>query len=169
MVNLLRISLATLILIPNPGCSLILTKGPEPEVRPPPECTTSVAAPVADTVLATLSVALLGLGVAGVVASGYGGVAVSCPVSGCNSGVGEVLAISLSAVAVGAATGALFITSAAVGYQRTSACRASLEPKALPALGPVVPATSLFPASPTKACAAVGDAPRVCTNATTWN
>jgi hypothetical protein len=161
MVNLvLRLSLAALFLIASPGCSFIFTKGPEPEVHPPPACTTSVAAPVVDTVMVAASVAL--------VIAGAGTASSQCNSStsgfgfsfcGLNQGVG------LGAVIAGAVSGAVFTTSAAVGFNRTSACRASLEPNALPAPGPVVPATSLFPPSPTKACAPMGDAPRLCPRA----
>jgi len=151
--------LATLLFAATPGCSLIFTKGPQPELQPPPECTSSVAAPVADTVLATLSIALFGLGVTGAVASLYGGAAVSCPVSGCNNGSEGVAFVgSLSALALGAAMGALFITSAVNGYEKTSACRASVEANALLPR----PKALLFPASPAEACEAVRDAPRVC-------
>jgi hypothetical protein len=160
--SVLRISLATLGLIASPGCSLIYTKGPEPEVHPPPECTTSNAAPVADTVLAATSVALFGLGVAGVVIS-LSGPAVACPVSGCNnSGREAAVGVSASAIAVGAAMGVLFTTSAVVGYRRTGACRDSLAPDASPLSGPAVPAASLLPVTPWEACGRVGDAPRVC-------
>jgi hypothetical protein len=158
----LRISLATLMLIAGPGCSLILTKGPDPELHPPPECTTSVAAPVADTVIAAASLALA---VAAAVVAAPG-----CPPP--NQGGSEFCGFNKLAwfpAGAAAATAILFTTSAAVGYQRTSACRASLDPNALPPRGPVAPVTSLHPASPVEACPPVGDAPRVCTKATTWN
>ena len=44
------------------GCSLFLTKGPQLEVQPPPPCTSSVAAPVVDTVLAAASLGLVVVG-----------------------------------------------------------------------------------------------------------
>jgi hypothetical protein len=159
--SVLRISLAMLSLSASPGCSFIFTKGPELEVHPPPECTTSVAAPVVDTVMVAASVALV---IAGAATAG----------SSCNSNTGFNFCglnqtVGLGAIIAGAVSGVVFTTSAAVGFNRTNACRASLEPNALPPPGPVVPATSLFPASPTKACAPMGDAPRICTNATTWN
>jgi hypothetical protein len=143
----LRISLATVLVVAGPGCSLVFTHAPQPEVHPPPECTTSVAAPVVDTVLATAGVTFLGLGV-GVVAS-------SCTGQYCELGRDG----GWAAVIVGAVTGALFITSAVVGYQRTSACRASLEPSGLPRPPGSVPAASLLWPLP-EACAPVGDAPR---------
>jgi hypothetical protein len=140
------------LLVTSSACSLIFTKGPQPEVHPPPECTTSVDAPVMDTVLATASLTLLGLGVAEA--------ATSCPagphVGGDYCGLPQ--AAGWLGIAVGTALGALFISSAVVGYQRTSACRASLEPNAmLPQ-----PKPSLLPATPFDACVAVSDEPRVC-------
>lgn len=150
--SLLRISLATVLVVASPGCSLIFTHGPQPEVHPAPECTASVAAPVVDTVLATAGVTFLGLGVAAVATSCTGGSGQYPNFCGIGQDGGWV------AVAVGAAMGALFITSAVVGYQRTSACRASLEPNALLPQ----PRASLFPASPAGGCAPVGDAPRMC-------
>jgi hypothetical protein len=57
--------------------------------------------------------------------------------------------------------GALFTTSAVVGYQTTSACRASLKPNALLPQ----PRASHLPASPSEVCAPVSDAPRVCPSA----
>jgi hypothetical protein len=153
--SVLRISLATLSVVASPGCSLIFTRGPQPEVHPAPECTASVAAPVVDTVLATASVTLLGLGVGAASTSCTGG---SGPYP---DFCGSVQQGGWGAVVVGAAMGALFITSAVVGYQRTSACRSSLEPNAmLPQ-----PRASLLPASPAEACAPVGDAPRTCPRA----
>jgi hypothetical protein len=152
--SVLRISLAALVLAVSPGCSLIFTKGPEPEVNPPPECTTSVVAPAVDTVMVAASVALVIAGVSTVSSQCTSGFSLNF--CGLNQGVG------LGAVIAGALSGVLFTTSAVVGFNRTSACRASLEPNALPPPAPVVPATSLFPASPTKACAPMGDAPRLC-------
>jgi hypothetical protein len=155
MVNsVLRISLATLILIASPGCSFIFTKGPEPEVHPPPECTTSVAAPAVDTVMIAASVALVVAGAATAASSCTSGFGLNF--CGLNQGVG------LGAILLGAVSGVVFTSSAVVGFNRTSACRALLEPNALPPPSPVVPATSLFPASPTKACAGMGDVPHVC-------
>jgi hypothetical protein len=150
--SILRISSATLALVASPGCSLILTKGPQPELHPPPECTSSVAAPVVDTVLAALSFTLLGLGVAAETEASAPCKGEFCSLNGISQGAGWI------AIAAGAATGILFTTSAVVGYQRTSACRASQEPNAL------LPQarTLLLPVSPAKACAPLDDAPRVC-------
>ena len=49
------------------GCSFLYTKGPQPQLRPPPPCTTSNAAPIEDTVLGAASVGLAVAG--GIVAS----------------------------------------------------------------------------------------------------
>ena len=145
-------SLAAVFVAALPGCSLILTKGPQPELHPPPECTTSVAAPVVDTVLAALSFTLLGLGVAAETESSAPCTGEFCSLNGIGQGSGWI------AIAAGAATGILFTTSAVVGYQRTSACRASLEPNSLLPR----PRASLLPALPVEACGGVGDAPRTC-------
>jgi hypothetical protein len=132
-------------------------------MKPAPECSTSIAAPVTDTALATASVVLLGLGVAALVDA-------TAPCKGEFCGIGNAAeAGGIGAILVGALSGTLFTTSAVVGYQRTSACRDSLGPDALPRARQVVPATSLLQAAPWEACTRVGDAPRVCTNATTWN
>jgi hypothetical protein len=148
----LRMSLAALLVATMPGCSLIFTRGPQPELHARPECTESVAAPVVDTVLAALSVTLLGLGIAAEAESSTPCTGEFCSLNGIGQGSGWI------AIAAGAATGILFTTSAVVGYQRTSACRASLEPNALLPR----PKASLLPVSPGEACAAVGDAPRTC-------
>ena len=142
-----------LILLGSPGCSYIFTKGPQPELNPRPECTTSVAAPVVDTVFGVLGVGLLGLAVAEE--------ATSCTGDYC--GIGKSTA-GVAAV-VGGAMGALFISSAVVGYERTSSCRASLEPGFVP--------TSALPSShpdepPVEGCAPLGDAPRLCARPVPW-
>ncbi len=98
----------------NSGCSFIFTKGPEPEVHPAPPCTTTNDAPAMDTILAVLSLGLLGLGMAAVV----DGSAKSAPptpcVDNCESGLEG--AAGVLGMAVGAALVALFTTSAVVGY-----------------------------------------------------
>jgi hypothetical protein len=152
----LNTALATLFLVASPGCSLILTKGPEPEVHPPPECTTSVAAPVTDTILAATSVALA---IAGLAAASS-----SCPSTGqfgncgLGQGSGEIVGIG------GAALGVLFGVSAGLGYARTSACRTSLAPGYLPPPTQLAPApeTALWPMLPSPGCLPTGDAPRLC-------
>ena len=154
----IRVPLAAFIAV-SPGCSLIFTKGPQPELHPAPECTQSVAAPVTDAVPATLSAALLGLGIAGAADSNS---SPSCTTGGgfycSNTGRDAEAGFGLGAIVAGAALGVLFTASAVVGYQQTSACRASSEPSALLPQ----PRTLLLPASPAGACAAVGDAPRAC-------
>jgi len=160
--SMLRISLATLALVASPGCSLIFTKGPQPQANPPPECTASVAAPVADTVIAAASFALA---VAAAVVAAPG-----CPPP--NPGGSELCGFNKLAwfpAAGAAATTVLFTASAVVGYQRTSACGDSLAPDARPVPGPSLPGTSSLLDSQVKGCARVGDAPRVCTNAAPWN
>ena len=154
----LHLSLALLLLSASPGCSLILTKGPEPEVHPPPECTSSVVAPVADTILAaaavTLAIAVLATGCSS--STGFGNV--GC---GIGQGVGTGVGVGSGALAL------LFGVSAGFGYTRTSACRASLGPGYVPPpptqLTPV-PEASLWP--PPRDCLAPADAPRVCALAT---
>jgi hypothetical protein len=158
MVNLIpRALLATLLIVAGPGCSLILTKGPEPEVHPTPECTTSNAAPVADTVLAATSAALA-IAAAAVAAQ-------PCP-PGPPFSVDSMCGYQhLAWFPAGGAllTGILFTTSAVVGYHRTSACRASLlEPNGQPPPPPVVLPSALLPRSPDEPCAPIGDAPRAC-------
>src|SRR5450631_1195544 len=106
-----RLWLACVLLLAAPGCSLVYVRPPQPQVHPLPECTASVAAPVTDTVLAVLSVTLLGLGAASV--------GLHCP----ECGFLDVL--GLGAVLLGTATSILFTTSAVLGYQRTGACRAA--------------------------------------------
>jgi hypothetical protein len=160
--SILRISLAIVALVAGPGCSLIFAKGPQPEVYPPPECTSSVAAPVADTGIAATSFALA-VAAAAVAAPG-------CPPP--NPGGSELCGFNKLAwfpAGAAAALSVLFTASAVVGYQRTSACRDSLAPDARPLPGPVVPGTSSLLDSPGQGCARVGDAPRVCTNAAPWN
>jgi hypothetical protein len=58
----LGVGLVALVSVLSSACSFVLTKGPQPEVQPPPECTTSVGAPIADTVLAVASVGVAVLG-----------------------------------------------------------------------------------------------------------
>lgn len=151
----LRLLFSALLVEAGPGCSLILTKGPEPELHPPPECTTSAAAPVVDTILAATAVALA--------VAGFASTSPSCSSNdfgcGIGKGTGEALGVA------GAALGVLFGVSAGVGYGRTSACRASLGPGYVPAPTQLTPApeASLWPPTPSPGCALQGDAPRVCT------
>lgn len=150
----LRAALGMLLLLcSSPGCSLFLTKGPEPDLKPPPECTSVVEAPVIDTILAASSVAL-----AVVLANSA---SAPCPSSQsgfgsfCFNGVGWAGAAGAGVLAL------LFTSSAIVGYVRTSDCRASLAgTHAPPPKTP--PKSSLLPSSPLDGCADTGDAPRVC-------
>ena len=129
---------ASLLLVASPGCSFIFTRGPEPTPSaqrapepsrtPSPECTSSLAAPVVDTVLATASVALI---VAGVVAATSPEPPCQPAEWFCGIGRGAGQAVGWGAIAVGAITGAVFTASAVTGYGRTADCRRAEE--ALPA------------------------------------
>jgi hypothetical protein len=151
-----RIALTTLVVLASPGCSLLFTRGPEPEVHPPPPCTTSNAGPISDGLLAALSLVVVVIG----------GVAAASPSCQTNSGSLGYCVDAHSAgpviIASGAALGALFTTSAVVGSRRTNACRDYLESRSVPPPAPLAPVSSLLPASPMETCAAVGDAPRAC-------
>jgi hypothetical protein len=139
--------LVALVLVASPSCSLVYTRGPHPEIHPSPECTTSPAAPVADTGLAVLSLTLLGLGAASV---GW-----VCP------GCGALDLFGIGAIVLGTVFAAVFTTSAVVGYQRTGACRALKASEVPPA--PLTASSSLLgPATPSEACPTSGDAPRRC-------
>lgn len=151
--NVPRVLLGTLILAVGPGCSLIFTRGPDPEAQPPPECTTSVAAPVADTVLAAAS---LGLVVAGLTQP-----APKCQPGEFLCGLGQQTSWA-AAVIIGAVTGVLFTSSAVVGYVRTSACSKFMEKQGSSPSTPVEPPKSLLKHGSVQACEAVGDAPRAC-------
>lgn len=59
-----------------------------------------------------------------------------------------------------AAVGALFTTSAVVGSHRVNACRDYLESRSVPSPTPLVPVSSLPPASPLEAWSPAPDAPR---------
>jgi hypothetical protein len=149
----LRAVTGAVLVVASPGCSFILTRGPEPEVHPPPPCPTSVEAPVGDTVLAISSAIVAGLGVALW--------ATSCSPTElvCINRVGWIGA------AVGGPLAILFTASAATGFSRTTACREFLAADAVPAhasVGAAVPATSLLALSPTPGCFGKADAPRVC-------
>jgi hypothetical protein len=146
-----HVLLLTLSVLSSPGCSLIFTQAPRTEVQPTPPCNASVAAPVADTVLAAASVGLI---IAGVV------VATSCKSGGIDNLCFAPL-YGLGAVLAGTLTGALFTTSAVVGYERTSGCRALKASEVPP--GPVTASSRLLlPAPSSAACPVSGDAPRMC-------
>ena len=154
-----------------PGCSFIFTRGPPPTPPPgrdggrsrtaPPDCTSSVAAPVVDTVLGTASVALV---VAGVAGATYKDPPCRTGEWFCGFGNGWTQAAGAGAIIVGTLTGALFIASAAVGYTRTAACRAAVESRAPRSPSPRPFALS---APPGEACP-MGDAPRLCRREARW-
>jgi len=151
------IAFGILLLAGGPGCSFIFTRGPsalppEPARSAPSECTESNAAPIADTVLA---VALLTFATWAVVEA-----AQPCPhpPQTTDSGCWNELAYFPAAGA--GLLGALFTSSAVVGYSHTSNCRAARTPHALdgstPTLGPGVRRRM------TEHCILTGDVPRVC-------
>ena len=128
------------------GCSFIFTKGPQPELQPPPQCTTSNVAPILDSTGAALS-GLIGL-------ISLGGAACSGDSCYWNKSASAWTAVAFLA------TAGLLTTSAVVGFNRTAACRSSL--------GIESPASSPLPESslllvPQRNCPTLGDAPRLCT------
>jgi hypothetical protein len=152
-----------LLVVGTEGCSYAFTRGPQPSLpagpgpetsRPQtPECTSSVAAPVVDTVLSTLSVAIFVAGIA----------ALATPEPSCSGGSFGCLQLNQSVgwtgIIAGGLTSTLFIASAVTGYGRTADCRAAKEASArLP------PPTASVPPSfvPLEGCGSVGDVPRVC-------
>lgn len=141
------------------GCSLIFVKGPQPGVQPPPPCTASNGLPTADAVLAGLSVAAL---VAGAVVYANGK---SQEASGCNGGwfcgFGEQVSGGGAMILGGVGT-LIFTPSAIVGFNKTSACRASLEAGPQPASLPPAPASPSSLLAPPRGCPWDGDAPRFC-------
>ena len=131
------------------GCSLLYTQGPQPEVRPPPSCTTSNDAPITDTVFAVLSV---GAVVGGLIAYK-------------NGDIGTGLLGAGGAILGGVGT-LVFVPSAVIGYNRTAACRDWIDqgsryepPKRLPARPPQASTLLREPAPP---CPSRGDAPLLC-------
>jgi hypothetical protein len=148
----LRLALLTLLPVANLGCSLAFTQAPELDIHPPPPCNTYVASPVADTILATASVGFMVFGVV-VAATPCGGGACYAPLVG------------WSAVIAGGLAAAVFTTSAVVGYQRTSGCRALEESKGTPPSAPGMPSALLLYESPLEACVPKGDTPRQCPSA----
>jgi hypothetical protein len=132
------------------GCSLSFTKGPQPEVHPPPLCTTENGAPIADTVLAVSSVAL-----ATIPWIFYA----NAPKSD-NSGIAF---FAFWGSIIGGFGTAIFTTSAVVGFNRTAACRTSL------GLAYEQPASSPVPQSSflllnERGCPMAGDTPRLCSS-----
>jgi len=138
------------------GCSLIFTKGPQPEVQPPPQCTTSNVAPALDTTAALLFAggAITSFYVAATPCEGWPVPNIPCS----NQGeAGTYWALGAGAVALAA----LFTASAVVGFNRTAACTSS------PGFEPHQPASSPLPQSsfllvPQGGCPTPGDAPRSC-------
>ena len=163
----MRSAIALLILIAlvqaSAGCSLIFTKGPQPEVQPPPPCTTDNTAPTADTVLAVASVAAV---VAGAVVYVNGTKQQGC--GGWFCGFGEQVGGG-GAMVAGVLGTLIFTPSAIVGFNRTAACRAWLEtnPQYAPPLSPSPPESSLL-VGPPQGCPTPGDAPRICSSAASW-
>jgi hypothetical protein len=135
----------------NTGCSLLYTKGPQPELHPPPACTTSNDAPITDTVFAVLSV--------GAVTGGL--------IAYKNGNLGTGLLGAGGAILGGVGT-LVFTPSAVIGYNRTAACRAWVEggSKAVPA----TPARAgqspgYWLLVPAPECSSRGDAPLLCARA----
>ena len=157
------VSLSTLVALAwvTSGCSLIFVKGPQPEVQPPPPCTAANDLPAADAVLAGLSMAAL---VAGAVVYVNGK---SQEESGCSGrwfcGFGEEVG-GAGAMIIGGIGTLVFTPSAIVGFNRTSACRASAKANPQPAPSPPVPAAPASRLAPPRGCPSEGDAPRLCAN-----
>ena len=140
----------------NAGCSFIFTKGPQPEVQPPPPCTTGNAAPVLDTV-AAVAVALPAVW-------SFAQAVSDCPwnvLGGCSP---EARGAYWVGAGVGFALAALYTTSAVVGFNRTAACRASQPPQPQEAAPSAQPESS-FLLVPPHGCPPPGDAPRICSSA----
>jgi len=151
------------------GCSLIFTTGPQPEVQPqsqvhpepqsqvqqPASCTTSNVAPGFDVGFGVLSVAS-----AVALTVGAAGLHECTPeqkAAGSWCDTWQVWALA----GLGAALGALFITSAVVGFNRTAACRASVELKPQQHASTPIPESS-FLLVPERGCPSLRDAPRSC-------
>jgi|GEM_PF-2598924 len=150
----------------NAGCSLIFTKGPQPEVQPPPPCTTDNGAPIADTVLAVASVAAV---VGGALAYSEGK---RQEQQGCGHewfcGFGNQVGGG-GLMVIGGLGILLFTPSAIVGFNRTADCRAWLaaNPQYAPPPSPSSPESSLL-LVPAQGCPTAGDVPRVCSAAAPW-
>ena len=143
------------------GCSFVYTRGPQPEVQPPPPCTTDNWAPTTDTVIAAVSVAAV---VAGAVIYADG----MKPCSGFLCQLNEESLGGGAALVAGGVGTLIFTPSAIVGYRRTSDCRAWLEanPQYAPPPAPSPPSSSLL--VPSQGCPTSGDVPRVCSAAVPW-
>jgi hypothetical protein len=144
------------------GCSLVYTKGPQPEVQPPPPCTTSNASPIADTVLAAVSV---GAVVAGSILYADASHNASCSFL-CFSGLNQAEEYGgVGAIILGGIGTTVFTISVVNGYGRTADCRAWLE--ANPQYTPQ-PATSSSLLVPAGRCHPRGDAPLLCSSTVSW-
>ena len=151
------------------ACSFAFAKGPRPEVQPPPPCTTSNAAPVADTVLSVISV---GAVVAGslIYADSKKSLTCSpsnyfCPLGGIGTGVEE--ATGVGAIIAGGVGTLLFVPSAITGYGRTADCRAWLQANPQYA-GQPPPSNPSPPLVPARRCPGQGDAPLLCPSEPSW-
>ena len=158
-----------LALLPGTGCSWILVHKPPPDpvpVTPPVVCTSSVASPVVDTVLAA---AALGTGIAAVAMSSRSGG--SCTGFGCIDMSGLNTAGTIVGVVLGFAAVPLAF-SAGYGYSTTAECR-DLKDAQLACISGVeascsrlmMPALDECAKSSQEACASAGDATPGCREA----
>ena len=110
--------LASSLLASSTGCSYAFVHGPSAQLetapdRPPPECTTSNAAPIVDTVFASTLVPLGTLVVIGGIAAG------SESDTYFKGTEGPIVAVGAGILLLGS----LAVASAATGYGRTADCR----------------------------------------------
>jgi hypothetical protein len=144
--------LAAALVWTSTGCSLLYVKGPQPDVNPPPPCTTSNALPVEDLILTGSAVVVLATGA--IIHANETEETIDH-----GKGAGLMVAGGIGAL--------LFGTSAIVGYGRTSDCRAWLESEARNAAPPAAQTPSSF-LVPARRCPTEGDAPRLCQAEATW-
>jgi hypothetical protein len=155
-----------LALVPGTGCSWIFVHKPPPEpvpVTPPAVCTTSVAAPVVDTVLAA---AALGTGIAAIAMSSKS--SGSCTGFGCINMSGLNTAGMVAGAVLGVASVPLAF-SAGHGYSTTEECR-ELKYAQLACISGVEAscdrlmkgALDACEKSSQEACASAGDSTRTC-------
>lgn len=148
------------------GCSFIYVKGPQPEVQPPPPCTTSNTSPTADITLAVISV---GAVVGGAIAYGSSQKQPGGSL-GWNAAAAQVAGVG--AMALGGIGTAVFVPSAITGFNRTADCRAWLQanPQYAPPLPPPPPPaeTSSSLLVPARGCPSRGDAPLLCSSRASW-
>jgi len=145
--------LAAVLASTSAGCSLLYVKGPQPEVKPPPPCTTSNALPVEDVILAGTSVVVLTTGAI---------LHANETVGSADHGKGAGLMV------VGGIGALFFATSAIVGYSRTADCRAWLESEVRTAELPATPTPASFLA-PSLRCPTKRDVPRLCLGEAAWD